>query len=249
MPKRRPACQLAAAITAGPPPQAKDFPDDEEWHHEQENWIAKQPTGVAEVLPKRGDAARRKAWQRITKQHAATMKEARVTAAATDGATASSPAAPPTRHASSAEALTAQPPAQQLPAPQSPAPRSRAAPRPKAPPTPQPQPSCESSWDVFQRGGPEAERLRRSFRSSMKFCHDEPGAGGTQWEGCNAWHHVAVPCSEAHLFPAHRGMLKILDRMAGTLYIDGHGEQEGGMNVSDFLANPCLPKVFSWPVD
>ena len=74
MPKRRPACQLAAAITAGPPPQAKDFPDDEEWHHEQENWIAKQPTGVAEVLPKRGDAARRKAWQRITKQHAATSQ-------------------------------------------------------------------------------------------------------------------------------------------------------------------------------
>ena len=58
MPKRRPACQLAAAITAGPPPQAKDFPDDEEWHHEQENWIAKQPTGVAEVLPNSSYARR-----------------------------------------------------------------------------------------------------------------------------------------------------------------------------------------------
>lgn len=83
--------QLAAAAAAGPPPHESDFPNKDEWHGEQERWIAKQPTGVAEELPERSDKARRKTWQRITKQHASTMKEVAATAAAADAARAATP--------------------------------------------------------------------------------------------------------------------------------------------------------------
>ena len=81
MPKRRAPEQYAAAVAAGDAPNASDFADADVWAQEQEAWVAKQPTGVDEELPPRGDPQRRKAWQRITKQHAALMRTARAAAA------------------------------------------------------------------------------------------------------------------------------------------------------------------------
>ena len=204
-----------------------------------------------EELPERGDKARRKMWQRITKQHASTMKEVTESALAADAAQARSPSRLTHSMLPSVRAPDTPPqrPAPQLPAPQTPARRSPARPRSKPVSTPEPEHPRLSCWQIFQQGGPEAEKQRRYFRGFMTFCHDEPGAGGTQWKGCNAWHNPSVPCSEIHRFPAHRGKLKMLQKMAGKIYVDGHGEQHGSMDVTDFLADPWCPKAFSWPID
>ena len=145
MPKRRPASQLAAAAAAGLPPLAKDFPNDAAWHDE-DAWVARQPNGVHETLPQRGDKARRTAWQRMTKQHAATMVEVKAASvAAASGCVLSFVL--PVAACSTAAVASAQPPTPQLPA-TAPAPRDRpvisssprVAPQPSAPPVPQSSP-------------------------------------------------------------------------------------------------------------
>jgi hypothetical protein len=76
MPKRRSDAQYAAALSAGLPPESAKFDDDNEWWDAQDDWLVKDPTGVPEQLSPRGEAQRRKDWQRVTKQHAALFEAA-----------------------------------------------------------------------------------------------------------------------------------------------------------------------------
>ena len=69
MPKRWSFNQLEAAVAAPPPPSSADYATDDDWWAAQDSWIAHNPGLIFFLLPPRGDAKRRKEWQRITKQH------------------------------------------------------------------------------------------------------------------------------------------------------------------------------------
>ena len=65
MPKRPDAARVRAALAAGDPPASAAYHDDDGWHAEQENWLAKWSVCLLPEGPQR-----RRQWDDRVKEHA-----------------------------------------------------------------------------------------------------------------------------------------------------------------------------------
>ena len=71
MPKRPDAARVRAAVAAGDPPLSASFPDDDDWHDEQDRWLAEWS---ARVLPH--GPRRRRQRDKCKREHARLVAEA-----------------------------------------------------------------------------------------------------------------------------------------------------------------------------
>lgn len=124
MPKRFRPDELAAALAAGPPPHSEDYPTDPDWHHAQDDYLARWKPGTE--LPDGNDPKRRTEWNALSKKglrhyEAAVTERER----AAKGSSSSGPVPP---EPASAPAPTPAPPATRAPPPATSAPPPAAAP-------------------------------------------------------------------------------------------------------------------------
>lgn len=68
MPKRVRDYEVAAAKAAGDPPSSDDYPDQDEWERQQDDWLERWQPGAS--LPPAGEKKRRTKWGQLTKKHA-----------------------------------------------------------------------------------------------------------------------------------------------------------------------------------